>query len=335
MNKKFPDQDRLKWHGTLSTWRTKMEDFIVECTGNPDIGTFALRGVLPSDHTQNANCFYQVAKGGKYVRNLLPYMAGTVDIVERYYTPTQYDKLSYDDQQECEEVHGNIIEEANQGSSMRQPSKRNRSNNTRDVDTQNEIDEAEATPRILRYVMRIKVEVPMNPDQYPAQYVGDPFKNIRVMVRDKDYDRLSKVEKKFVEGLHLGCIAVGMTLSDQVHLHMEAQEEYKISKQAGRVDVIVKLILIACTTGGVSKRRYDACPNSRNYFTNITNAYIGSTSLIKHLSVFEENMTAMRLSGFDDEARSSWGVSDGYDQAGGIDQESPVNYMCAQYLFLL
>ena len=40
----------------------------------------------------------------------------------------------------------------------------------------------------------------------------------------------------------------------------------------------------------------------------------------------------MRLSGFDDEARSSWGIAEGYGQAGGIDQESPVNYMCAQYL---
>jgi len=106
----------------------------------------------------------------------------------------------------------------------------------------------------------------MDPSTYEPYYVGDPFLNPRVIIRDKDYERLCKVEKKFNDGIYIGCIALGMTLCSQVHTHMEAQYEYRVTKLSGRVDVLVRLILVAVITGGVSQQKYTACPNSRTYF---------------------------------------------------------------------
>jgi len=152
------------------------------------------------------------------------------------------------------------------------------------------------------------------------------------MVRDKDYERLCKVEKRFSEGKYIGCIALGMTLSNQVHNHMEAQQEYRDAKLLGRVDVLVKLIMVAVVTGGVSQQKYTACPNSRTYFTKIATAHLGEGNVQRHLTMFEENMAAMRLGGLDVEPRSEWTTIDVNGELTGVSTVSPIDYLCAQYL---
>ena len=111
MSKKYTEADQLGWHTSLNHWKTKAEDFITDYTGKHEIGAFSFRSVLPSDHTQNGNCFHQVTRVGRYVQNLLQNMPGTIDTVNRFYSLKQYDKLGYDLQQECEEVYEDDQEE--------------------------------------------------------------------------------------------------------------------------------------------------------------------------------------------------------------------------------
>ena len=273
MNKKYLEADQLTWHSSLSNWKTKAGDFVTDYTSDHEIGAFGFRGVLPSDHTQNSNCFHQVTRGGKYVQNLLPNMPGTIKTVDRFYSLSQYDKLVYDLQQECEEVYEDDHKEESQSSSSTRASKRTKSNNQ--ANTQ---EGAEETPKVIRYVQHLKIEVPMDPNSYEPYYASDPFSNPRVTVRDKDYERLCKVEKKFNDGIYIGCIALGMTLCNLVQTHMEAPHEYKVAKLTGRIDVLVRLILVAVITGGASQQKCTACPNSRTYFTNISiyREYVGT-----------------------------------------------------------
>ena len=48
--------------------------------------------------------------------------------------------------------------------------------------------------------------------------------------------------------------------------------------------------------------------------------------------MFDDNMAAMRLSGFDDELRAEWTTIDANGELISADPESPVDYLCAQYL---
>ena len=336
MNKKYLAEDQLGWHASLSHWVTKSEDYITDYTGNHEIGAFSFRSVLPSDHTQNANCFNQVTRGGRYVRNLLQNMSGTNDMISRCYTLKQHDKLPHDIQQECEEVVDDDHMEDSQsgvdtsviGTRATKKSKTNSSNNhpVRSTNAPNE-------DRSIRYVHDVRIERPMNPSMYKAYYIGDPLINQRVMVRDKDYDRLCKVEKKFTEGLHSGCIALTMTLDTQINNHMDAQQEYRDAKLMGRIDVLVRLVMSAVVTGGVSQQKYDACPNSRNYFAKIVNAHlVGEMNVQRHLTTFAENMAAMRLSGLDIEPRGDWATVGADGAMTGVTLVSPINYLCAQFL---
>jgi len=271
MSKKYSTEDQLGWHTSVNHWIAKAKDFITDYTANHEIGAFSFHSVLPNDHTQNANCFYQVNKGGRYVQNQLQNMPGTIETISRFYTLKQYDMLAIDLQQECEEVYEDDLEEGTGGvdtttSTETRAAKRAKSGNNNAISSQ---EVSEENPRISKYVQHIRIETPMEPSRYKAYYSGDPFCNERVMVRDKDYERLCKVEKKFSEGLYIGCIALAMTLQTQVNTHMEAQQEYRDAKLLGRVDVLVKLIMAAVITGGVSQTKYIACPISRNYFSGL------------------------------------------------------------------
>jgi hypothetical protein len=331
MNKKYAAEDQLGWHASLSHWVAKAEDFITDYTGNHEIGAFGFRSVLPSDHTQNANCFHQVSKGGRYVRNLLQNMPGTIDTISRFYTVKQYDKLPHDIQQECEEVDEEDHEEDSQSGVDMATIETRAAKKAKTACNNNSLDHDEN--KVSKYVQVVKIERPMEPNLYKAYYTGDPFINQRVMVRDKDHDRLYEAEKKFTEGLYSGCIALTMTLDTQISNHMEAQQEYHDAKLVGRIDVLVRLVMAAVVTGGVSQQKYAACPNSRNYFSKIANAQLGEGQNVqRHLTTFTENMAAMRLSGLDMEPRGDW-VTIGTDgTVTGVPLESPIDYLCAQYL---
>ena len=139
--------------------------------------------MLPSDHTQNGNCFHQVTRGGRYVQNLLQNMPGTIDTVSRFYSLKQYDKLGYDLQQECDEVYEDDQEEETQSSTdttttETRAAKRAKSTNINVAGTQ---EGGRETPKICKYVQHIKIEIPMDPSRYEPYYAGDLFSNPRVM----------------------------------------------------------------------------------------------------------------------------------------------------------
>ena len=90
MSKKYSNEDQLGWHTSVNHWIAKAKDFVTDYTSNHEIGAFSFHSVLPNDHTQNANCFHQVNKGGRYVQILLLNMPGTIDTMERFYTIKQH-----------------------------------------------------------------------------------------------------------------------------------------------------------------------------------------------------------------------------------------------------
>ena len=303
-NPKFDENNTLKWKGDIKKWEQALHDLLVQ-VADPGTASFAIHQTLPYEHTQNMNCVNKIEKNGTYIGNRMIGMPGSNETSKLGMTRTHFDKLSYEDALEVEIFQdGESIELCD----LRPKAKH----------------ETCEFSRILR------IELPMK--TYIAKYEKDPFSNPRYMVREKDKDRLTLIETKFCEKLHIGCAYFGRTIHQQVLTYLETQIKYRQAKVEGRLDIMTILAKKAIQVGNVSSAPNKADAQSRDYLFKLQGMYCHEEkSLTTHLNTFENLVISMRECGFDREDRTSLRTMDGSELA-EVDIRSDIDYMLGQIL---
>jgi hypothetical protein len=291
-------------HDTVK-WKNNVTDALTLEFGK-EVADFAMKGQLFNDSTQNMNKRHEnTGRGSIYVANQMTGMGGKKVIERREITEFQYNRLK---PEEADEIV--IEEEEEQDPALRS------------------LRSAIAAPgnNIIkkRFYRSLIIEMPIDNENYADLYPSDPFspnRAIRYKVSQNMVEKLTKLEKEWVEGLHKACAAMSKYMETSLTNVLERDKRYVSAKGSGRIDFMIKLIYETVLKGAATEQVNQGNQKGRDFLLQLMTVEIGNMNTIVYLQKFDKLYQSLLLCGFNNEDRSTM-----------EDQRSPFEYMLGQIL---